>query len=82
MKRKLKGFAALLAAAVMIFTLGAAAAETGLERFPVRFGNRESNKIAITMDDINEPEWAWKTVELCLHHGITMSFLPIVTNLH
>lgn len=82
MKRKLKGFVALLAALMMFFSMGAAAADTGLERFPVRFGDRESNKIAITMDDINEPEWAWKTVELCLQHGITMTFFPIGTNLH
>ena len=36
MKRKLKGFVALLAALMMLFSMGAAAADTGLERFPVR----------------------------------------------
>ena len=68
---------------VSLMLLGACCsgnAETGLENFPVRYGDRDSRKIAVTMDDINEREWAWKTVELCRQYGITMTFFPIGCN--
>lgn len=55
--------------------------ETGLEYFKVRHGNRESSRIAITMDDANEREWVWKAVELCRQYGITMTFFPNGFNL-
>ena len=38
-------------------------------------------KIAITMDDVYETEWVWKSVELCKEYGITMTFFPIGRNL-
>lgn len=53
-----------------------APAETGLENFKVRRGDPESKKIAITMDDFNEPEWGWKAVELCKQYGIRITFFP------
>ncbi len=61
---------------------GNPAEETGLEKFRVRHGCRDSRKIAITMDDANEREWVWKTVELCRRYGITMTFFPNGFNLH
>ncbi len=70
---------------VMICCLGCASAEqtaTGLEKFSVRNGSRESRKIAITMDDVNEREWVWKAVELCREYGVTMTFFPNGYNMH
>ena len=82
MNRKLRRMTALIAALVMVAAVGAGFAETGLERFPVRSGDPESKKIAITMDDLNQREWAWKTVELCEKYGITMTFFPVGENIH
>ncbi len=70
---------------LMILSLGSvipACAETGLEHFKVRGGNTESNMIAITMDDVNEPEYVWKTVELCRQYGIAVTFFPNGCNIH
>ena len=53
------------------------AEENLLDSFSVRHGSRNSCKIAITMDDIYEPEYAWKSVELCRQYGISMTFFPI-----
>ena len=82
----LKRWAAVLTAFVLmaagISAAAAGAAETGLEEFPVKHGSRESRKIAITMDDVNEPEWVWKAVDLCEQYGITMTFFPVGVNLH
>ena len=60
---------------------GETGGETGLERFIVNHGSRSSPKIAITMDDIFEREWAWKTAELCRKHGIRITYFPIGANL-
>jgi peptidoglycan/xylan/chitin deacetylase (PgdA/CDA1 family) len=57
-------------------------AKTGLEYFRVRHGPDGTKKIAITMDDCNELEYVWKTVELCEQYGITMTFFPCGVNLH
>ena len=74
----------LLCLALSLLPAGAedAAEETGLEKFAVKHGNRNSPKIAITMDDCNERDWAWKAVELCREYGITMTFFPNGYNLH
>ena len=56
-------------------------AEYGLEAFRVRFGDPNSKKIAITMDDVNDREWVWKSVELCREYGITMTFFPNGVNI-
>ncbi len=80
-RKLLHRLAGLLAALLMILSVSAGTAETGLENFPVRFGDRESKKIAITMDDMNQREWAWKTVDLCKQYGITMTFFPVGENL-
>ncbi len=85
LKKNLHTLAGILAVLLALTIAGAGTAEgtkTGLENFPVRFGNRESNKIAITMDDAHEREWIWKTAELCRQYGITMTFFPIGVNLH
>ena len=71
--------AAAAVAGLLVFSAAAGLAETpaGLENFPVRYGDRESRKIAITMDDANEREYVWKAAELCEQYGITMTFFPV-----
>lgn len=76
--RRLAGMAAALC---LMIPAGGGKADTGLEFFRVRNGDRESRRIAITMDDAFEREWVWKTVELCKKYGITMTFFPIGVNL-
>ena len=51
--------------------------EEVLSHFTLNHGPRSSKKIAITMDDVFETEWVWKSVELCRQYGITMTFFPI-----
>jgi len=48
-----------------------------LSVFTLNHGSRNSKKIAITMDDMFETEWTWKTLDLCKQYGITMTFFPI-----
>ena len=70
--------AAALCLALMISSSAAEqSAEDLLSVFTVNHGPRDSRKIAITMDDVYEPEWVWKSVELCRQYGITMTFFPI-----
>ena len=82
-----KGFLLRLTAAalglLLMITTSAAeqSAEDLLGVFTLNHGSRDSKKIAITMDDVYEPEWVWKTVELCGEYGITMTFFPIGINL-
>ena len=82
LRKNLYRLTGMLMVFLFLFSAGAGTAETGLENFPVRYGDRESNKIAITMDDMHDRQWAWKTVELCRQYGITMTFFPIGSNLH
>lgn len=81
----MKQLAAFILALVLLAGITAVQAESpvapGLEKFIVRNGDRESNKVAITMDDCNEREWVWKTVELCRQYGITVTFFPNGYNL-
>ncbi len=65
----------------LLAAAGSAAAETGLEQFAVRHGNEESPRIAITMDDVWETEWVWRSAELCEKYGIHMTFFPCGVNL-
>ena len=69
----------------LLFLLSASAAEQSagdpLASFSVRHGSRDSKKIAITMDDIYEPEYVWKSVALCRQYGIAMTFFPIGINI-
>ena len=82
-----KRFLPRLAAAALclVLMLSSAAAEGAgddpLSVFTLNHGSRESKKIAITMDDVFETEWVWKSVELCRKYGITMTFFPIGRNL-
>ena len=71
----------LLLSGTAVSMAESAAAAPGLEKFIVRNGDRESKKVAITMDDCNEREWVWKTVELCRQYGITVTFFPNGYNL-
>ena len=74
MKRRLS--AAVLTLVLTLGILLPGQAEYGLQAFRVRFGDPNSKKIAITMDDVNDREWVWKSVELCREYGITMTFFP------
>ena len=51
-----------------------------LENFTLRHGDRNSNKIAITVDDCykNRREWITYNAELCRKFGVQMTFFPIV----
>jgi len=83
MKPTLRLFAAALTILLVFTAVGARAGDDapGLEEFPVRHGDLSSPKIAITMDDVNEPEWVWKCVELCEQYGIAMTFFPNGVNM-
>ena len=78
-KRVLPRIAAAALCLALVFSSSAAeqTAEDLLGVFTVSHGPRDSRKIAITMDDVYEPEWVWKSVELCRQYGITMTFFPI-----
>ena len=87
MRKRIRGTGAALLCLLCLFAFAAAGAaeeapETGLERFPVYHGSRESRKIALTVDDVNEPEWARKTFELCGQYGIQVTFFPNGYNIH
>ena len=58
--------AAAALACLLVLSAATALAETpaGLENFPVGYGDRESRKIAITMDDANEREYVWKAAKM------------------
>ena len=82
-KRLLPRLAAAALCLVLMISSSAAeqTAEDLLSVFTVNNGPRDSKKIAITMDDVYEPEWVWKSVELCRQYGITMTYFPIGINL-
>ena len=48
-----------------------------LNDFYVRHGDRNSPKIAITIDDGYEPEYFWKCADLCRQYHVGMTFFPI-----
>jgi len=73
--------AALCLALLVSSSAAEKSAEELLGSFTVNHGSRDSKKIAITMDDVYEREWVWKTAELCREYGITMTFFPIGINL-
>ena len=77
-----KCLAALLCACLLI--PGLCCAEGGTEdllaEFVVHHGNRESKKIAITVDDCykSAADYIRKDVDLCRQYGIKMTFFPLV----
>ena len=82
-ERGLARLAAVLLVLVLLVSSSAAekSAEELLGSFTLNHGSRDSRKIAITMDDVYEREWVWKSAELCRQYGITMTFFPIGINL-
>ena len=50
--------------------------------FIIRFGSRDDNKIALTMDDCYNLDAVRQTLELCREYGIVMTFYPIGIQLH
>ena len=54
--------------------------ETILENFVLRHGDRNSKKIAITVDDCYQSatEFIRRDAELCQEYGIAMTFFPLV----
>lgn len=75
--------AALCLVLLLSVCAGAAGETTAdlLKNPRLQHGSRDSNRIAITMDDVYETEWVWKSVELCRQYGIKMTFFPIGINL-
>lgn len=73
---------ALLLCLCALLAAGCASAEEEepLDSFVLRHGDRNSSRIAITVDDCykNRREWITYDVELCRKYGIQMTFFPIV----
>ena len=82
-ERRVRRLAAVLLVLALLVSSSAAekSAEELLSSFTLNHGSRDSKKIAITMDDVYEREWVWKSAELCRQYGITMTFFPIGINL-
>lgn len=58
-----------------LFALQTAAARAEIST--VRYGDREQNKIAITIDDCYDSGHVLAAIELCETHGIPITFFPI-----
>ena len=83
--RTLKRAAALLLCLCLLLPLAAAAGEEDgtaalLEKFTLRHGDRNSKKVAITVDDCykNRREFILQDVELCKQYNVQFTFFPIV----
>jgi peptidoglycan/xylan/chitin deacetylase (PgdA/CDA1 family) len=79
MARKWTGMLALLLCLCLMLQ-AAAEDEDPLSQFVIHHGDRNVNKIAITVDDCYKTarEWIARDVELCLEYGIQMTFFPVV----
>lgn len=66
-----KMLALVLAALLCLGTIGCAQAD-----FAIRFGDRESPKIAVTMDDCYQMECVQQALDLCAEYGVVMTFFP------
>ena len=77
-----KILAMLLCLCALLPAACAAAEESGdpLGEFVIHHGDRNSNKIAITVDDCYQSatEWIARDAELCREYGIGMTFFPLV----
>jgi len=81
MKRRLTGVFALVFCLCLLIPAGRAEdGEDPLSQFVIRHGDRNSNKIAITVDDCYKTatEFIARDVELCLEYDIRMTFFPLV----
>lgn len=81
--RSLKRILALALCLCALLPAACAAAEGNeelLKTFVLRYGDRESKKIAITVDDCykSATEWIKRDAELCREYGIAMTFFPLV----
>ena len=81
--RSLKRILALALCLCALLPAAFAAAEGNeelLKTFVLRYGDRESKKIAITVDDCykSATEWIKRDAELCREYGIAMTFFPLV----
>ena len=79
----LKKILALVLCLCALLPMTCAAAEGNqelLQTFVLRYGDRESKKIAITVDDCykSATEWIKRDAELCREYGIAMTFFPLV----
>lgn len=50
--------------------------------FIIRYGNRDENKISLSMDDCYDMECVRETIEICKEYGIVMTFYPLGIVLH
>ena len=81
----LKKGAALILCLCVLLSLAVAGAEGNPELlydFVLRHGDRNSPKIAITVDDCykNRREWITYDADLCRKYGVKMTFFPLVIN--
>ncbi len=75
-----RGLALLLCLCALASFACAKSNEEILQNFVLRYGDRNSPKIAITVDDCYKTatEWIERDVELCTQYGIAMTFFPLV----
>lgn len=75
MKRRI---ALLLAMACLGAALSSGAESSGQElTFFLRHGDKNSNRIAITVDDFFEVERGWEILDMCREYGIVMTLFPL-----
>ena len=82
MNKILKSFVALLCCLCILLPHVYACAEGNeelLEEFVLHHGDRNSKKIALTVDDCYKTavEWILKDVDLCKQFGVQMTFFPL-----
>ena len=86
MMERMKRVLALLLCACLLLPAAFAAAEGAegtpelLKEFILHHGDRNSKKIAITVDDCykSATEWIERNVELCKEYDVAMTFFPLV----
>lgn len=78
--RRMLALLLCLCALTAVFSAAAKGDEDPLAQFVLHHGDRNSKKIAITVDDCYESavEWILRDAELCREYGIGMTFFPLV----
>ena len=76
---RMKRFLSLLSALILLLALPPARAEKEddpLSKFAIRNGRRDEKKVAITVDDFFDLEYAWKIRDLFHELGVVGTFFP------
>lgn len=79
-KKNLTALLALLVSLCLLMPAVRAEDDDPLSRFVIQHGDRDSKKIAITVDDCykNKRQHVVEDVELCRQYGVRMTFFPVV----